>query len=133
MLKNMPWIKTIIEFSKKFDMECNHQKYCTRWCYERVYRQCFRLIEAFQVVYDENRSKKSTFDKRKQFAESWQAKQDFTKQKRVSNPRRESAVVRQSGVDRVPMALRGLLIEKLNEIEETKSNKKETNLVSFNA
>ena len=133
MLKNMPWIKTIIEFSKKFDMECNHQKYCTRCCYERVYRQFFRLIEAFQVVYDENRSKKSTFDKRKQFAESWQAKQDFTKQKRVSNPRRESAVVRQSGVDRVPMALRGLLIEKLNEIEETKSNKKETNLVSFNA
>uniref|UniRef100_A0A7E4W3C8 UNC80 domain-containing protein n=1 Tax=Panagrellus redivivus TaxID=6233 RepID=A0A7E4W3C8_PANRE len=124
MIKNMPWIRTMIEFSKRFDMECTHQKGCSRWCFERVYRQCFRLVEAFQVVYDDKPEEMS--DKRKMYCEGWQSKHDFQKQKRVSNPRRESAVVRQSGVERLPSALRGLMIEKLGEIEETKSNKKES-------
>lgn len=131
MLKNMPWVKTMIEFSKKFDMECDHKNYCSKWCFERVYRQCYRLTEAFRVVYDEKSDGNELIDKRKQFIENWQQKQDFTKQKRVSNPRRESAVTRQSGVDRVPLALRGLLIERLNEIEENKSAKKESTIVSF--
>ena len=131
MLKTMPWIKTMIDFSKKFDMNCDHKNYCSRWCFDRVYRQCFRLVEAFKVVYDDKSVHGMPIDKKKQFVESWQQKQDFTKQKRVSNPRRESAVTRQSGVDRVPLALRGLLIEKLNEIEESKNSKKETVTVSI--
>ena len=130
MLKTMPWIKTMIDFTKKFDMNCDHKNYCSKWCFERVYRQCFRLVEAFKVVYDDKSVHGMPIDKRKQFIESWQQKQDFTKQKRVSNPRRESAVTRQSGVDRVPLALRGLLIEKLNEIEESKNTKKEPTTVS---
>jgi hypothetical protein len=56
--------------------------------------------------------------------EGWQhiiASQELASKKRSSNPRRESAIVRQSGIERVPMALRGLLIEKLSEIEDSKS------------
>lgn len=49
------------------------------------------------------------------------AAQEVAGRKRSSNPRRESAIVRQAGMDRVPMAIRGLLIEKLGEIEENKS------------
>uniref|UniRef100_A0A914DS60 Protein unc-80 homolog n=1 Tax=Acrobeloides nanus TaxID=290746 RepID=A0A914DS60_9BILA len=125
MLKNMPWLNAMIMFSKQFDMSCTHDRFCTKWCFDRVHRQCYRLTEAFNQVYDETIPENSKIDKRKQLIESWQKKQEFNMQKRHSKPRRESAAVRQSGVERVPLALRGLLIEKLNEIEESKSSKKD--------
>lgn len=57
--------------------------------------------------------------------DGWQhivATQELAGRKRSSNPRRESAIVRQAGMERVPLALRGLLIEKLSEIEDSKSS-----------
>ncbi|KAI1727311.1 cation channel complex component UNC80 domain-containing protein [Ditylenchus destructor] len=128
MIRNMPWIKVLISVTKQFDMKkCTHEKYCTKWCFERLYRQCRRLTEALQVVYEDDvvLTPDKRPDQRKSLIESWQNHQENTKQKRTSNPRRESATVRQSGVDRLPLALRGLLIEKLSEIEESKAAKKD--------
>jgi hypothetical protein len=52
----------------------------------------------------------------------------FKKRHSSNPPRRESANVRQSGVDRMPLALRGLIIEKLMEIEEIKGKKSDVSL-----
>uniref|UniRef100_A0A915D4K6 Uncharacterized protein n=1 Tax=Ditylenchus dipsaci TaxID=166011 RepID=A0A915D4K6_9BILA len=132
MIKNMPWIKVLIAVTNRFEVKkCTHERCCTKWCFERVYRQCRKMTKALQVVYDDNQDAIPALEKRpdhrKHLLESWQSHQENNKQqKRASNPRRESATVRQSGVDRVPLALRGLLIEKLNEIEESKAAKKES-------
>ncbi|KAI6188392.1 Protein unc-80 [Aphelenchoides besseyi] len=129
MLKNMPWIKVMIGMMKQFDVNCTHEKSCTPWCFDRVYRQCKRLTDSFRVVYEDASAHEKKVDRRKQLSEAWQSMQDTNIKKRSSNPRRESAIVRQTGIERVPLALRGLLIEKLSEIEETKSTKKESNNV----
>uniref|UniRef100_A0A1I7SH45 CID domain-containing protein n=1 Tax=Bursaphelenchus xylophilus TaxID=6326 RepID=A0A1I7SH45_BURXY len=81
------------------------------------------------MIYAENEKDKKV-DKRMQLIETWQNLQTANVKKRSSNPRRESAIVRQAGMERVPLALRGLLIEKLGEIEETKSSKKDAQALS---
>ncbi|CAD5215802.1 unnamed protein product [Bursaphelenchus okinawaensis] len=124
MIRNIPWIKVMISVAKKFDIGCTHEKCCSSWCFDRVYRQCNRLTDALYMVYAE-KEKDRKCDRRMQLIEGWQNLQNSNVKKRSSNPRRESAIVRQSGMERVPLALRGLLIEKLGEIEETKSSKKD--------
>jgi hypothetical protein len=79
-------------FSKQFDMSCTHDRFCTKWCFDRVHRQCYRLTEAFNQVYDETIPENSKIDKRKQLIESWQKKQEFNMQVwacLISNPKIE--------------------------------------------
>ncbi|KAI6241494.1 Protein unc-80-like protein [Aphelenchoides fujianensis] len=123
----------MITMMKQFDVNCTHEKNCTQWCFDRVYRQCKRLTDAFRVVYEDVAPTEKKADRRKLLSDGWQTMQDTNTKKRSSNPRRESAIVRQAGMERVPLALRGLLIEKLSEIEETKSTKKESNNVAETA
>lgn len=64
-------------FTSKFDMTCTHERYCTKWCFERVYRQCQRLTEACSVVYEENRTDQERRpDKRKELVDNWKRLQD---------------------------------------------------------
>ncbi|KAL3119939.1 hypothetical protein niasHT_007067 [Heterodera trifolii] len=126
MCRSMPWLNTLLQFGRKIDFDCPHEQFCTKWCFERICRQCQRLFEALTVVYGQG-TVEGRIDRRQQFIERWQNNQQREAKKRHSSnpPRRESATVRQSGVDRMPMALRGLIIEKLNEIEESRAKKAE--------
>ncbi|KAK0415429.1 hypothetical protein QR680_011941 [Steinernema hermaphroditum] len=131
MFKNLPWLRVMVTVSNSFDMNCSHEKFCTPNCFERIHRQCNRLVESLKSVYDDTAPLDKKVDKRQLLVNSWNKKRETFKKKRTSQvPRRESAIVRQSGVDRTPLALRGLLIEKLSEIEENKeakSSKKNSN------
>uniref|UniRef100_A0A914HFS7 Uncharacterized protein n=1 Tax=Globodera rostochiensis TaxID=31243 RepID=A0A914HFS7_GLORO len=133
MYKNMPWLCTLLQFVQKMDFDCSHEQFCTKWCFERIYRQCQRLFEALMVVYGQTTAD-GRLDRRQQFIERWQNSQQREAKKRHSSnpPRRESANVRQSGVDRMPLALRGLIIEKLSEIEENRAKKAEETDQSVN-
>lgn len=68
------FIQTFIAFTKKFDTRCTHERYCTKWCFDRIYRQCRRLNEAIKAVYadDKNEILEKRMDRRKQFIENWQ-------------------------------------------------------------
>uniref|UniRef100_A0A1I7ST06 UNC80 domain-containing protein n=1 Tax=Bursaphelenchus xylophilus TaxID=6326 RepID=A0A1I7ST06_BURXY len=61
MIRNIPWLKVMITVSKKFDIECTHDKYCSFWCFDRVYRQCNRLTDALHMIYAENEKDKKGF------------------------------------------------------------------------
>ncbi|TKR76778.1 hypothetical protein L596_017869 [Steinernema carpocapsae] len=124
MFRNIPWLRVMVTVSNSFDMNCTHEKFCSPNCFERVHRQCNRLVETLKSVYDDTAVLDKKVDKRQLVVNSWNKRRETFKKKRTSQvPRRESAIVRQSGVDRTPLALRGLLIEKLSEIEENKEQK----------
>ncbi|KAI6240158.1 Protein unc-80 [Aphelenchoides fujianensis] len=136
MLKNMPWIKVdsnlsinfnrlkfqvMITMMKQFDVNCTHEKNCTQWCFDRVYRQCKRLTDAFP-----RRLRRHRPDRERRPIDGSCFPTDGKRCRR----RTQSAIVRQAGMERVPVGLaRTFLIEKLSEIEETKSTKKESNNV----
>ncbi|VDN04676.1 unnamed protein product [Thelazia callipaeda] len=129
MCKNLPWIKTAIDMANSFNLMCNHERVCHPWCFERVYRQCYRLTEALRKVYGEKLPAPGHLDKRKAMVDAWLNRQENIKKytQRLSGyaiNRRESAVVRQGAMlDRSSMALRTLLIEKLGELEENKEGR----------
>lgn len=54
-----------------FHLSCNHERYCHPWCFERIYRQCYRLTEALRKVYDEDLPPLGLLDKRKAMTEAW--------------------------------------------------------------
>lgn len=62
-------------------MTCTHQRYCKKWCFDRVYRQCRRLNDALKAVYMEDADKliAKKVDRRKQFVENWQNNQNIEK------------------------------------------------------
>lgn len=68
--------------SNRFDMKCTHKPICTRWCFERVYRQCKRLNESLLVVYEDLIvPQKKIIDRRKQYINNWQTyKENANKQ-----------------------------------------------------
>uniref|UniRef100_A0A915C2K7 Transmembrane protein n=1 Tax=Parascaris univalens TaxID=6257 RepID=A0A915C2K7_PARUN len=125
MFENLPWVKVVIGMANSFNLKCKHERYCHPWCFERVYRQCYRLTEALRKVYGDDLPSENRLDKRRALIDSWNSKQETMRKSMQRHscyfPRRESANVRQGALmDKTPMALRGLLIEKLNEIEEGK-------------
>lgn len=66
MIKNMPWTKVMIGMLKQFDVNCPHDKHCTEWCFDRVYRQCNRLKDALKLVYEDTQRRPA--DRRKQLS-----------------------------------------------------------------
>ncbi|VDM36879.1 unnamed protein product [Toxocara canis] len=128
MFKNLPWTKVVIGMANSFNLACAHEKCCHPWCFDRVYRQCYRLTEALRKVYGDDVPSENRLDKRRALIESWSSKQETIRKSMQRHSclvaRRESANVRQGALmDKTPMALRGLLIEKLNEIEEGKETR----------
>lgn len=60
--------------SNRFDMKCTHEPNCTRWCFNRVYRQCKRLSEALLIVYEDSSvPQEKKLDRRKQYINNWRA------------------------------------------------------------
>lgn len=51
--------------ANSFNLSCNHERFCHPWCFERVYRQCYRLTEALRKVYGDELPLPGHFDKRK--------------------------------------------------------------------
>ncbi|VDO34844.1 unnamed protein product, partial [Onchocerca flexuosa] len=124
MFKNFPWLKVIIKMANSFNLSCNHERFCHPWCFERVYRQCYRLTEALRKVYGEDLPPLGHLDKRKAMTDAWLNRHENVKKAAQRHSglhltRRENTAVRQGTTpDKPPMALRNLLIEKLNEMEE---------------
>uniref|UniRef100_A0A0R3RUV0 Protein unc-80 n=1 Tax=Elaeophora elaphi TaxID=1147741 RepID=A0A0R3RUV0_9BILA len=120
MFKSFPWLKIVIKMANSFNLSCNHERFCHPWCFERVYRQCYRLTEALRKVYGENLPPLGHLDKRRAMTDAWAPQ-------RLSGlfaARRENAAVRQGAMlDKPPMALRSLLIEKLTEMEENREGR----------
>ncbi|EJD74265.1 hypothetical protein LOAG_18392, partial [Loa loa] len=129
MFKNFPWLKIVIKMANSFNLSCNHERFCHPWCFERIYRQCYRLTEALRKVYGEDLPPLGHLDKRKAMTDAWINRHDNMKktQQRFSGlfaARRENATVRQGAmIDKQPMALRSLLIEKLTEMEENREGR----------
>ncbi len=129
--------------ANSFNLICDHQRYCHPYCFERVLRQCDRLCISVRRVLGDKLPFDEQIDRRKVLISSWHESQDnkrkvghkarisysicyFQTFHRASShvPRRESAIVRQGGlIEKPPMALKALLIEKLNEADELKDAK----------
>ncbi|VDK78150.1 unnamed protein product [Litomosoides sigmodontis] len=134
MFRNFPWLKVIIKMANSFNLWCNHERFCHPWCFERVYRQCYRLTEALRKVYGEELPLLGHFDKRKAMTDALMNRHENVKKtpQRLSGlfiARRENAAVRQGGamLGKQPMALQSLLIERLTEMEENREGRKEKN------
>ncbi|VDK81276.1 unnamed protein product [Gongylonema pulchrum] len=118
-----------MDIANSFNLTCTHERFCHPWCFERVYRQCYHLTEALRKVYGEDLPSVGRLDKRKVIIDAWISRQENFKKssQRLSSllpPRRESATVRPGAMlDKPPMALRSLLIEKLGEMEENKDSR----------
>lgn len=59
----------MISMLKQFDVNCTHEKYCSEYCFDRVYRQCNRLRDAFKLIYEgptAGKTRKKIADRRKQ-------------------------------------------------------------------
>uniref|UniRef100_A0A915PNH9 Uncharacterized protein n=1 Tax=Setaria digitata TaxID=48799 RepID=A0A915PNH9_9BILA len=129
MFRNFPWLKIVIKMANSFNLSCNHERFCHPWCFERVYRQCYRLTEALRKVYGEELPPIGHLDKRKAMTDAWfnrheNAKKTLPRHSGLFATRRENAAVRQGALlDKPPMALRNLLIEKLNEMEENREGR----------
>uniref|UniRef100_A0A1I8EPX7 Uncharacterized protein n=1 Tax=Wuchereria bancrofti TaxID=6293 RepID=A0A1I8EPX7_WUCBA len=129
IFKNFPWLKMVIKMANSFNLSCTHERFCHPWCFERIYRQCYRLTEALRKVYGEDLPSLGRLDKRKAMTDAWINRHENVKKttQRLSGlfaARRENAAVRQGAMlDKPPMALRNLLIEKLNEMEENREGR----------
>uniref|UniRef100_A0A0M3IMM2 UNC80 domain-containing protein n=1 Tax=Ascaris lumbricoides TaxID=6252 RepID=A0A0M3IMM2_ASCLU len=64
MFKNLPWVKVVIGMVNSFNLKCKHERYCHPWCFERVYRQCYRLTEALRKVYGDDLPSENRLDKK---------------------------------------------------------------------
>uniref|UniRef100_T1K5F1 Uncharacterized protein n=2 Tax=Tetranychus urticae TaxID=32264 RepID=T1K5F1_TETUR len=53
IIRNMPWLKVIINVINSLDFECNHKNFCNTNCYHRSMRSCSRLIKVIKKVYEE--------------------------------------------------------------------------------
>lgn len=51
IVRNMPWIKVVVDMVNSMDFECTHQHYCSQNCYKRQIRACSRLVRAVKKVY----------------------------------------------------------------------------------
>ncbi|MCP9264094.1 Protein unc-80 [Dirofilaria immitis] len=133
MFRNFPWLKIVIKMANSFNLSCTHERFCHPWCFERVYRQCYRLTEALRKVYGEDLPPLGHVDKRKVMTDAWINHHEnlkkcgtfiTTQRHSLFVTRRENAATRQSAMpDKPPMALRNLLIEKLNEMEENREGR----------
>ncbi|KAM3722777.1 Protein unc-80 [Dirofilaria immitis] len=128
MFRNFPWLKIVIKMANSFNLSCTHERFCHPWCFERVYRQCYRLTEALRKVYGEDLPPLGHVDKRKVMTDAWinhhENLKKTTQRHSLFVTRRENAATRQSAMpDKPPMALRNLLIEKLNEMEENREGR----------
>ncbi|EGT33036.1 CBN-UNC-80 protein [Caenorhabditis brenneri] len=126
MLSNLPWIKVLIKFSNSFDMECTHVGSCSAKCFQRIHRQCFRMIEALSTVYGIERNVNTRIDKRKLLADSWQSKQQALRKsiharQSTAVPRRESAMVGQP--EFASKAIKMMLMEKMQQEKEKEKEK----------
>uniref|UniRef100_A0A1I7V2P0 UNC80 domain-containing protein n=1 Tax=Caenorhabditis tropicalis TaxID=1561998 RepID=A0A1I7V2P0_9PELO len=126
MLSNLPWIKVLIKFSNSFDLDCAHVGACSPKCFQRVHRQCFRMIEALSTVYGIERNVATRTDKRKLLAEDWQSKQQAMRRsiharQSTAVPRRESAMVGQS--EFASKAIKMMLMEKMQQEKEKEKEK----------
>ncbi|ULT92650.1 hypothetical protein L3Y34_010030 [Caenorhabditis briggsae] len=126
MLSNLPWIKVLIKFSNSFDLDCTHVGACTAKCFQRVHRQCFRMIEALSTVYGVERNVSTRIDKRKLLADDWQSKQQALRRsiharQSTAVPRRESAMVGQP--EFASKAIKMMLMEKMQQEKEKEKEK----------
>ncbi|CAI2352462.1 unnamed protein product [Caenorhabditis sp. 36 PRJEB53466] len=126
MLSNLPWIKVLIKFSNSFDLECQHDGACTPKCFQRIHRQCYRLIESLSTLYGAERNARTRTDKRKLLAESWQSKQQALRRsiharQSTAVPRRESAMVGQP--EFASKAIKMMLMEKMQQEKEKEKEK----------
>lgn len=69
-------IKVVIGMVNSFNLKCKHERYCHPWCFERVYRQCYRLTEALRKVYGDDLPSENRLDKSKALIDSWNSKQE---------------------------------------------------------
>ncbi|CAI5452393.1 unnamed protein product [Caenorhabditis angaria] len=129
MLTNLPWIKVLIKFTNSLDLNCQHDGFCTQRCFQRVHRQCYRLIEGLSTLYGSPKNGKTRVDRRKMLAENWQSKQQALRRsihtrQSAAVPRRESAMVGQP--EFASKAIKALLMEKMmQEKEKEKEKEKE--------
>lgn len=65
--------------ANSFNLSCNHERFCHPWCFERVYRQCYRLTEALRKVYGEDLPRLGYLDKRKAMTDAWINRHDNVK------------------------------------------------------
>jgi hypothetical protein len=82
MMRNMPWINAVlIPIANRYDSSaCTHETHCEPWCFQRVYRQCHRLVQALSVIYCDGNAAmveemmvrvKERPDHRQQMADEW--------------------------------------------------------------
>uniref|UniRef100_A0A8R1DJA0 UNC80 domain-containing protein n=1 Tax=Caenorhabditis japonica TaxID=281687 RepID=A0A8R1DJA0_CAEJA len=126
MLSNFPWIKILIKFSNSFDLECQHDGSCSPKCFQRTYRQCYRLTESLSTLYGAERNVRTRTDKRKLLADTWQSKQQALRRstharQSTSVPRRESAMVGQP--EFASKAIKMMLMEKMQQEKEKEKEK----------
>lgn len=51
IVRQMPWIKVVVDMVNTLDFECSHQHYCHENCYRRQIRACNRLMRSVKKVY----------------------------------------------------------------------------------
>ncbi|CAJ0578771.1 unnamed protein product, partial [Mesorhabditis spiculigera] len=129
MVNHLPWLKVIMKFVNSFDMECTHESACTARCFNRVSRQCNRLLEAVSYVYGDKKPNSERVDRRRLMFDKWNLEQQHIRRSLHSRqsaaiPRRESAM---TGVhsERSSMAIKALLMEKMMQEKAEKDKEKE--------
>ncbi|CAJ0941559.1 unnamed protein product, partial [Mesorhabditis belari] len=129
MANNMPWLKIVMKFTNSLDLDCNHESACSPRCFERIARQCNRLLEAVAFVYGDKKPGTERVDRRRLMFDKWNLEQQHIRRSLHSRqsaavPRRESAM---TGVhsERSSMAIKTLLMEKMLQEKAEKEKEKE--------
>ncbi|KRZ74076.1 Protein unc-80 -like protein, partial [Trichinella papuae] len=119
LIKGFPWIQTVAKLVCQFNFSCNHQKVCHPLCFERCYRQSYRLAMALRKVYGETFPWDGQFDRRKaialNFKERYKEKLAGMKPK-TSNTQSLDGSISKSVLDRTETnsSLKPLSVEKLS-------------------
>lgn len=50
LVKNLPWMRSVLEVLSSFNYYCDHQGYCHTFCYRRHMRAARRLVKAVRRV-----------------------------------------------------------------------------------
>ncbi|KRZ18182.1 Protein unc-80 -like protein [Trichinella zimbabwensis] len=119
LIKGFPWIQTVSKLVCQFNFSCNHQKVCHPLCFERCYRQSYRLAMALRKVYGETFPWDGQFDRRKaialNFKERYKEKLAGMKPK-TSNTQSLDGSISKSVLDRTETnsSLKPLSVEKFS-------------------
>ncbi|KRX53102.1 Protein unc-80 [Trichinella sp. T9] len=119
LIKGFPWIQTVVKLVCQFNFSCNHQKVCHPLCFERCYRQSYRLAMALRKVYGETFPWDGQFDRRKAIALNFREryKEKFAGMKpKTSNTQSLDGSISKSVLDRTETSssIKPLSVEKLS-------------------